>query len=306
MKSLFSLGAALLLAVAGQAQAAPVKAVATFTVIADVVKQVGGDQVQVTSLVGPNGDPHAYEPTPADAQALKQADVVFMSGLHLEGWMDRLIKASGQARPPVVLSQGVKTREMAEDEDEHGHDDHGHDHGGIDPHVWNSPLNVIVYTRNVVKALSEVDPSDAALFKANGDRYIAELEAMDRYAREQIGQVPNTQRKVLTSHDAFGYFADAYGVTFISPLGLSTEAEASAQDVAKLIRQIKQEHVAAYFFENSNDPRLVQQIAKASGAQPGGELYVEALSPADGPAPTYAAMFRYNVDTLVKAMKGAH
>lgn len=304
MKSLFSLGAALLLAIAGQAQAAePIKAVATFTVIADVVKQVGGDHVQVTSLVGPNGDPHAYEPTPADAQALKQADVVFMSGLHMEGWMDRLIKASGQARPPVILSEGIKTREMAEDED--GHDDHDHEHG-VDPHVWNNPLNVVVYTRNVVKALSQIDPTDAAVYKANGDRYIAKLEALDRYAREQIAQVPKARRKVLTSHDAFGYFGDAYGVQFISPLGISTEAEASAQDVGKLIRQIKKEHVTTYFFENSNDPRLVQQIAKASGAQPGGELYVEALSPANGPAPTYADMFRYNVDTLVKAMKAGH
>ncbi|MDR6676382.1 metal ABC transporter substrate-binding protein [Pseudomonas oryzihabitans] len=304
MKSLFSLGAALLLAIAGQAQAAePIKAVATFTVIADVVKQVGGDHVQVTSLVGPNGDPHAYEPTPADAQALKQADVVFMSGLHMEGWMDRLIKASGQARPPVILSEGIKTREMAEDED--GHDDHDHEHG-VDPHVWNNPLNVVVYTRNVVKALSQIDPADAAVYKANGDRYIAKLEALDRYAREQIAQVPKARRKVLTSHDAFGYFGDAYGVQFISPLGISTEAEASAQDVGKLIRQIKKEHVTTYFFENSNDPRLVQQIAKASGAQPGGELYVEALSPANGPAPTYADMFRYNVDTLVKAMKAGH
>ncbi|QDD88383.1 metal ABC transporter substrate-binding protein [Pseudomonas oryzihabitans] len=304
MKSLFSLGAALLLAIAGQAQAAePIKAVATFTVIADVVKQVGGDHVQVTSLVGPNGDPHAYEPTPADAQALKQADVVFMSGLHMEGWMDRLIKASGQARPPVILSEGIKTREMAEDED--GHDDHDHEHG-VDPHVWNNPLNVVVYTRNVVKALSQIDPTDAAVYKANGDRYIAKLEALDRYAREQIAQVPKARRKVLTSHDAFGYFGDAYGVQFISPLGISTEAEASAQDVGKLIRQIKKEHVTTYFFENSNDPRLVQQIAKASGAQPGGELYVEALSPANGPAPTYADMFRYNVDTMVKAMKAGH
>ncbi|MDR6236697.1 ABC-type Zn uptake system ZnuABC Zn-binding protein ZnuA [Pseudomonas psychrotolerans] len=196
MKSLFSLGAALLLAIAGQAQAAePIKAVATFTVIADVVKQVGGDHVQVTSLVGPNGDPHAYEPTPADAQALKQADVVFMSGLHMEGWMDRLIKASGQARPPVILSEGIKTREMAEDED--GHDDHDHEHG-VDPHVWNNPLNVVVYTRNVVKALSQIDPTDAAVYKANGDRYIAKLEALDRYAREQIAQVPKARRKVLT------------------------------------------------------------------------------------------------------------
>jgi zinc/manganese transport system substrate-binding protein len=304
MKSLFSLGAALLLAVTGQAQAAePIKAVATFTVIADVVKQVGGDHVQVTSLVGPNGDPHAYEPTPADAQALKQADVVFMSGLHMEGWMDRLIKASGQARPPVILSEGIKTREMTEDEG--GHDDHEHEHG-VDPHVWNNPLNVVVYTRNVVKALSQIDPTDAATYQANGERYIAKLEALDRYAREQIAQVPKARRKVLTSHDAFGYFGDAYGVQFISPLGISTEAEASAQDVGKLIRQIKQEHVTTYFFENSNDPRLVQQIAKASGAQPGGELYVEALSPANGPAPTYTDMFRYNVDTLVKAMKAGH
>jgi zinc/manganese transport system substrate-binding protein len=152
--------------------------------------------------------------------------------------------------------------------------------------------------------LQKVDPAGASVYQANGERYRAQLKALDSYAREQIKTIPAAQRKVLTSHDAFGYFGDAYGVTFLSPLGFSTESEASAADVGKLIRQIKAEHVSAYFFENSGDPRLVKQIADASGAKPGGELYVEALSPADGPAASYVQMFRYNVDQLFKAMKG--
>lgn len=275
------------------AQAKPVEAVASFTVIADMVQNVGGERVHVTSLIGPNGDPHVYEPTPADAQALKKADVAFVSGLHLEGWMDRLIKASGYKGEPVVLSNGIKTRSMEEDGQRI-----------TDPHAWNSAANAVIYVRNIVAALQKVDPAGASVYQANGERYSAQLQALDSYAREQIKTIPAAQRKVLTSHDAFGYFGDAYGVTFLSPLGFSTESEASAADVGKLIRQIKAEHVSAYFFENSGDPRLVKQIADASGAKPGGELYVEALSPADGPAASYVQMFRYNVDQLVKAMRG--
>lgn len=277
------------------AHARPLEAVASFTVIADMVQTVGGEHVHVTSLIGPNGDPHVYEPTPADAQALRHADVTFVSGLHLEGWMDRLISASGYRGTPVVLSTGIKTRGMEEDGQQI-----------TDPHAWNSAANGVVYVRNIISALKQADPADAADFQANGERYIQQLQALDSYARTQVQAIPQAQRKVLTSHDAFGYFGDAYGVSFLSPLGFSTENEASAADVSTLIRQIKQEHVSAYFFENSGDPRLVKQIAAATGAQPGGELYVEALSPADGPAPTYAKMFRYNVDQLVAAMKAGH
>lgn len=275
------------------AQAKPLEAVASFTVIADMVHTVGGDRVHVTSLIGPNGDPHVYEPTPGDALALKKADVTFVSGLHLEGWLDRLIKASGYRGEPVVLSTGIKTRSMEEDGKRI-----------TDPHAWNSAANGVIYVRNIITALKKADPEGASVYQANGERYIAELQTLDAYARAQVQAIPVAQRKVLTSHDAFGYFGDAYGVTFLSPLGFSTEAEASAADVAQLIRQIKAEHVSAYFFENSGDPRLVKQIAEASGAQPGGELYVEALSPADGPAATYAQMFKYNVDKLTAAMRG--
>ena len=278
---------------AGLAQAKPIEAVASFTVIADMVQNVGGDHVHVTSLIGPNGDPHAYEPTPNDAQALKRADLVFVSGLHLEGWLDRLIKASGYQGQPVVLSNGIKTRSMEEDGKRI-----------TDPHAWNSAANGVVYVRNIISALQKADPANASDYQAKGDQYIQQLEQLDAYARAQVQAIPSDKRKVLTSHDAFGYFGDAYGVTFLSPLGFSTETEASAADVGKLIKQIKQEHVSTYFFENSSDPRLVKQIADASGAQPGGELYVESLSPADGPASTYAQMFRYNVDKLTAAMKG--
>lgn len=293
MKSLSLFAAALAFAsLPVLAQAKPLEAVASFTVIADMVHNVGGDHVHVTSLIGPNGDPHVYEPTPDDAQALKKADVAFVSGLNLEGWLGRLVTASGYKGQPVVLSDGIQTRSMEEDGQRI-----------TDPHAWNSAANAVVYVRNIISALAKADPANAAAYQANGQRYIAQLQALDSYARAQVQAIAPQRRKVLTSHDAFGYFGDAYGVTFLSPLGFSTESEASAADVGRLINQIKREHVSAYFFENSGDPRLVQQIARASGAQPGGELYVEALSPPDGPAPTYLQMFRYNVDKMVAAMK---
>jgi zinc/manganese transport system substrate-binding protein len=265
--------------------------VVSFTVLADVVKNVGGDHVNVKSLVPPNGDPHDYEPTPDDAKALKAADVTFLSGEGLESWFERLVKASGSENKPVIVSNGIKTAKMDED-------------GKMitDPHVWNSIPNVEIWVANIEAALSKADPEDEADFKANADKYLAELKDLDTYTRQRIAAIPKGNRKILTSHDAFGYFGREYGLTFLSPQGVSTETEASAADVAKLIDQIKKERVKVYFFENSNDPRLVQQVAKATGAQPGGELYPEALSPADGPAPTYLKMFRYNIDQLASAM----
>ncbi|MBX5214344.1 MULTISPECIES: metal ABC transporter solute-binding protein, Zn/Mn family [unclassified Rhizobium] len=276
---------------AAPASAETLKIVASFTVLADVVKEVGGDHVKVTSLVGPNGDPHEFEPSPADAKNLKAAQVTFVSGEGLEGWMDRLITASGYKGKPVTVSEGIAIRTMEEDGSEI-----------TDPHVWNSPVNVKVWVANIEKALSAADPADAAAFKANAEKYSKTLDELNTYAHSKFDKIADDRRKVLTSHDAFGYFGREYNVSFLAPLGLSTESEASAADVAKLIEQIKSEHVKAYFFENSNDPRLVKQVAKATGAEPGGELFVESLSDAEGPAPTYEKMFRYNVDQLAAAM----
>ncbi len=277
--------------VAAPASAETLNVVASFTVLADVVKHVGGDHVKVSSLVGPNGDPHEFEPSPADAKTLNAAKVVFVSGEGLEGWMDRLITASGYKGTPVVASEGINTRTMVDD-----------GKTITDPHVWNSPVNVKIWVANIEKALSAADPADAADFKANAERYTKVLTELDAFAHSKFDKIPEDRRKVLTSHDAFGYFGREYKVSFLSPLGVSTETEASAADVAKLIEQIKTEHVRTYFFENSNDPRLVKQVAKATGAEPGGELYVEALSKSNGPASTYEKMFRYNVEQLAAAM----
>jgi zinc/manganese transport system substrate-binding protein len=281
----------LMAASAVPACAETLEVVASFTVLADVVKQVGGDHVKVTSLVGSNGDPHEFEPSPADAKNLNAAKVTFVSGEGLEGWMDRLISASGYKGTPVTVSEGINTRTMEED-----------GNTVTDPHVWNSPVNVKVWVANIEKALADADPADAAAFKANAENYTKKLDGLNAYAHSKFDKVADDRRKVLTSHDAFGYFGREYNVSFLSPLGVSTETEASAAEVAKLIEQIKSEHVKTYFFENSNDPRLVNQVAKATGAEPGGELYVESLSDAKGPAPTYEKMFRYNVDQLAAAM----
>lgn len=278
-------------AMATSASAKTLNIVASFSVLADVVQQVGGSHVQVKSLVGPDGDPHQFEPSPDDARSLKDADLAFISGEGLERWFEKLVTASGYRGTPVIVSTGIKLRERQRK-------------GQIsdDPHVWNSPLNVLVWVVNIEKALSAADPEAADDFKANAARYSRELRDLDSYAHARIDPVPPQQRKILTSHDAFGYLGRDYGITFLSPLGLSTETEASASDVAQLIDQVKNEHVKFYFIETSNDPRLVQQIANATGAQPGGKLYAEALSRPDGPAPTYARMLRYNIDALAKAM----
>jgi len=275
------------------AAAKPLHVVASFSVLADVVRQVGGEHVEAKSLVPPNGDPHQFEPSPDDAMNLKNADLTFLSGEGLERWFEKLAKASGYQGTPTIVSTGIKLRERQRK-------------GQIsdDPHVWNSPLNVQVWVANIEQALSAADPADAADYKANADRYRKELQQLDADARAKFDPIPQARRKILTSHDAFGYLGRDYGIEFLAPLGLSTEAEASAADVAKLIDQVKKDNVKIYFIETSNDPRLVQQIARATGAHPGGKLYAEALSPLDGPAPTYLRMFRYNIDQLVHAMAG--
>ncbi len=268
-----------------------VHSVASFTVLADIVKQVGGDHVTVTSLVQPDGDPHIFEPTPQDSVTIKQADVVFVSGLGLEGWMTRLIKASGYKGDVVVASNGIKSRTMQED-----------GKTITDPHAWNSAKNGEIYAKNVMNALIAADPDDAAYFRKHGNAYIKKLDGLNDWAKATFASIPVAKRKVLTSHDAFGYFGQEYGVKFLAPQGVSTEAEASANDVGKLISQLKAEHFKTYFIENQTDPRLVKQIAAATNAQPGGELYPEALTKADGPVPTYVKAFTHNVKLIAASM----
>lgn len=269
-----------------------VHVVASFTVLADMVRQVGGQYVEVKSLVGPNGDPHTFEPSPQDSVALAKADVVIISGLGLEGWMERLIDASGYKGKVVVASTGIKTRTMEED-------------GSVitDPHAWNSMANGVIYARNISESLQKADPQDAAAIRKQGDAYIQKLQQLDTQTAAEFAAIPVAKRHVLTSHDAFGYFGERYGVTFMSPIGLNTDEEASASQVAALINQLKTHHIHRYFIENQTDPRLVQQIASAAGATPGGELYPEALSPAGGPATTYVDAFKHNVSELLKSMQ---
>jgi zinc/manganese transport system substrate-binding protein len=281
-----------LLVVTLPASAKTLNVVASFTVLADVVKNVGGNDVNVISLVPPNGDPHDFEPSPRDAKALKEADVTFLSGLGLESWFERLARASGSQKSPVVVSDGIETHTFVEDEKTI-----------TDPHVWNSASNVKVWVARIESELSKADPSQAAVFHANAQRYVAKLNALNQRISMHLAEIPLHQRKVLTSHDAFGYYAKEYGVTFLSPLGLSTETEASAADVAQLIDQIKSEDIKIYFIENSNDSRLVKQIASATGAVAGGELYPESLSDERGPVPTYLRMMEFNTQQMVKAFK---
>jgi zinc/manganese transport system substrate-binding protein len=282
---------ALLAITATAASAKTLQIVASFTVLADVVQQVGGDHVHMISLIGPNGNPHQFEPSPEDAKNLKNADVAFLSGVGLERWFEKLAKAASYQGNPVIVSTGIKLAERQR-----------RGQTSDDPHVWNSLANVQVWISNIEKALAAADPTAAADFRANAARYGKELQDLDAYAHSKMDPVPIDRRKVLTSHDAFGYLGRDYQITFLAPLGLSTESEASAGEVAKLIDQIKKEKVSVYFFESSNDPRLVRQIAAATGARPGGELYAEALSPPGGPAPSYTKMFRHNIDEIAQAM----
>lgn len=289
------LGLILSLLVGGQALAEPLQVVASFSLLADMSRQVGGDRVEVKALVGPNGDAHVYQPTPTDAKTLAKADLVVMNGLGFEGWMERLVKAAGYRGPLVVASRGVTLLKLR-------HSD-GAREGNADPHAWQDPANGRHYVVNIREALIQADPSGAEVYRARAEAYLARLDALDREARTTLGVLPPTRRKLVSSHDAFGYFARAYGLEFIAPVGVSTDAESSAADVAALIRQIRREQIPAVFVENISDPRLLERIRRETGARLGGTLFSDALSSADGPASTYLDMLRHNVRTLAAALQ---
>ena len=294
---------------------AKVPVTATFSILGDLVQQVGGDQVSVSTLVGPNGDAHVYQPTPQDIRTLAHSKLLVSNGLSFEGWLERLDTASGFKGVKVVASQGIKPHQMqeeAEHQDEAAHDhadaDHDHEaghhhHGGLDPHAWNDPANVLVYVDNIARGLSQVDPEHASLYADNAARYKAQLQKLDADYRARFAKLSADRRRAITSHDAFGYLAQAYHLTLIGAQGISTDAEPSAAEIAGLIRQIRSEKIPALFVENISNPNLIQQIERETDARVGGELYSDALSPAEGEAATYLALLEHNLNTLLAALE---
>jgi len=282
------------LVAAAPAAAAPekLKVLATFSILGDFVKNVGGHRVEVATLVGPNSDAHVYAPAPADAKKVADAALVMTNGLGFEGWMDRLVKASGSKAPVLVATKGVKERKAV--------DSHGH--GGADPHAWQSVANAKIYVANIRDALITADPAGKATYEANAAAYLGKLDALDQEVRAAVSAIPADRRKVISTHDAFGYFQQAYGIEFIAPQGVSTEAEPSARDVARIITQVKKQKIPAVFLENITNARLMERIAQETGARIGGKLYSDALTGDLGDATSYIDLIRHNMKQLTVAL----
>ena len=288
MRHWLSLITLALLAVANPAHAADrLNVVASFSILGDLVRNVGGSSVDVTTLVSPDGDAHVYVPTPADAKRIAGAKLVFVNGLGLEGWLPRLVQSAGNKAVIVTATAGIAPLKLGSD---------------ADPHAWQSPLNAKIYAANIRDALVAAAPADAAAFRSNAEAYLAKLDALDREVRDAIAKIPESRRKVISTHRAFGYFAAAYGVEFIAPLGVSTESEASARDIAGIITQIRAAKIPAVFLENISDPRLIRQIAAETGARVGGTLYSDSLTGEKGDSPTYIDMVRHNIKALTSAL----
>lgn len=266
------------------------RVVTSFSILADMTRAVGGEHIQLNNLVGPDSDAHTYETTPDDARAVRQAQLVVENGLGFEPWLDRLVKSTETRAQVIQASHGVIPRSLEED-------------GQTipDPHAWNNLANADIYVGNIAKALEKLDPANAADYRRNAEAYLKQAHALLAYAKDKLGNLPADRRTLVTSHDAFGYLGQAYGLTLLAPQGLSTEREASATEVAELIRQIREQHIRAVFVENIKDPRLMQQIAEESGAKIGGTLHSDALA-SEGPASTYLGLYRSNVDTLYQAL----
>ena len=264
-----------------------INVVASFSILADFARNAGGERVRVTSLVGPNGDVHVYTPTPADARTIADARLVVVNGLGLEGWLPRLLQSAGSRAPIVTASRGVAPLKFGSE---------------TDPHAWQSVVNAKIYIANIRNALVEVDPAGADDYRKNADAYLAELDALDAEVRAAIAKIPPARRKLISTHDAFGYFAKAYGFETIAPLGASTEAEPGARDIAGIITRIKASGIRAVFPENISDERLIRRISAETGASIGGTLYTDSLTDEKGNAPTYIALVRHNIRTLTRAL----
>ena len=293
----------------------PLPVVATFSILGDMVERIGGEHIALTTLVGPDGDAHVYQPTPKAARLVAEADVLFLNGLEFEGWLERLAESASFDGAMVVATKGVVPIAFDEhdDHDDHAdhddhddhdeHDDHaGHDHGAYDPHAWHSLENAVIYANNIAAGLAQADPENAGDYYANRAAFISEIETLSADIEAMMKRLPADKRTVVTPDDAFGYFAASYDLTFVAPQGMSTESEASAGDVAALITQIREDSISAVFIESITDNRMMEQIANETGATIGGTLYSDALSAQSGPASTYLDMMRHNATTLIDAL----
>jgi zinc/manganese transport system substrate-binding protein len=261
--------------------------VASFSILGDFVRNVGGERVSVTTLVGPDGDVHVYTPAPADAKKIAEAKLLVINGFGLEGWLPRLLQAAGSKAPIIIATRGIAPLKLGSD---------------ADPHAWQSVANAKIYVANIRDALVAADPADAEIFRANAENYLGQLDALDREVRQAIARIPQGRRKVISTHDAFAYFASAYGIEFIAPEGVSTESEASARDIAGIITQIRTSKVPAVFLENISDDRLMRRIAAETGDRIGGTLYSDSLTGEKGDAPTYIELVRHNIKALTRAL----
>jgi zinc/manganese transport system substrate-binding protein len=274
------------------ARAQPVRTlrvVASFSILADLARNVAGASAEVSALVAPDADAHVYEPRPADARRLADADLVIVNGLGYEGWLDRLVRASGYRGPVLVASAGIAPRQLG---------------GGPDPHAWQNPAHAQRYVRAVCDALIRLRPAEAGALQARAAAYLGALAALDDAIRRALAGVPAPRRRVISSHDAFGYFGAAYGIEFLAAQGRNTDSEASAADVARLINQLRGQRVGAVFVENVTDPRLVERIAREAGATVGGRLYSDALSAPGTEADTYLKLMAHNAAAIVVALGG--
>jgi zinc/manganese transport system substrate-binding protein len=265
----------------------PIQVVASFSILEDIVHEVGGVDVVVTSLIGRDANEHVFEPSPDQVRLLTQARLFIVNGLGLESWVTRLIQSARYRGRLVVATEGIEP--IATE-------------GSIDPHAWQDPRNGIIYAENITRALAGIDPENAEAYQQRLRRYVAQLAALDQRVRERLEEIPPEKRRVITTHDAFTYYGKAYRVAFMAPEGLNTESEPSAKTVAELIRQIRREGIKALFLENISDPRLMETIARETGATLGAPLYSDALSMPDEPAPTYIRMIEYNTAALKQGM----
>ncbi|MDT8893145.1 zinc ABC transporter substrate-binding protein [Halomonas sp. I1] len=331
--SALAVGLSTLLAVPGALAEDRVQVIASFSILADMVEQVGGEHVEVDALVGPDGDAHVYSPRPIDARNLAEADLVVFNGMHFEGWMERLLGAGDYEGPTVVATEGIADQGGTAAGDDHGHEAHdhavheheshdhgehdhaehdhashdhdehdhaGHDHGGEDPHAWLDPRLGKTYVTNIRDGLIAADPAHEADYRERAQRYLADIDALDTKIREQMAALPEST-SVITGHDSFGYFSRAYGISFLSPAGLSTEAGPSAARMAELIEVIRANDVRALFHENMTSSALIDQLAEETGRPVAGTLYSGALAP-EGEASTYLGMMRHNARVLHDAL----
>ena len=261
--------------------------VASFSIIADFVRTIGGDRVNLTTLVGPDSDVHVYTPAPGDAKRIAEAKLVIVNGLGLEGWLPRLVQSAGSKAQVVTASAGIAPLKFG---------------SAADPHAWQSVPNAKIYVADITNALAVADPDDMEFFRTQSKAYLEKLETLDREVREAVAKIPAERRKVISTHDAFGYFAAEYGVQFVAPLGVSTETEPSARDIATIIGQIKAQKIPAVFLENISDDRLIRRIAAETGSKVGGTLISDGLTGEKGLAPTYIDMVRHNIKALTSAL----